>query len=1107
MVTRGRSISIEFNGHTTENEEKKKKESVVHLKEVLSMIRYEWPLCLREDANPIEMALSLLDDTSVGLAYKLPDFEKMTIETQNALRLVVNEHHEMFNNTVGSYHLLFSMIQSSKGDSNEIKEVLEEATNDIQTRSEALTELSQTSNRYSEMVEILDAMDELTTIPEKIDKLIIEKRIHEVYDVISNAYKLAEKHNLWSLSAMNATKDYLEIQSNNLFDMIVDELQNEIYLKNVSSVDENGSSQMSALWKAFQASSKPQLSSFKVILDELNTLEQFIYNSANSDISEIADFLCHALLMFLRNELPEIHANQSENSTSLKVDTLTGSSPRKNVESFRYIYMLLNTAAKLNRLTQVLEILENGQNQEFFSLINNVTDEVKTRNEQTLSKIKKLKNIDKSYSSDILGNSTFTDLSVLILKDFFANIFVRSLLVLQRHKAVSEIVLVLQTRDASQATYNFDTIWNNMTKRIRSLMYSYTYQNTDFSPMQGVLNNESNGRGLSYENVKKKSLFTFDDVLYDEASKMTTERILQDMFPGFSISNESNKNYGKDSFAVSSISTGSLYVKNESYNTMIKVLVPCTIYNMRIILEFFLLFISGAHILSDQKMHESRLTSEFSGSGFSFFTGYMKETFLPKLKECFFRSYSEIMTGHEEMSSDLNVNEISEKSRLFKLDTIPLNKVENENYFSFANNSSHSNALIYRNALDFKKLFINACFTLNTSLTFRSEYSVLCLQLLEMFAETYSTFHNQIFFSTVEDNQANSEAIGRGVLSLGLKDWLRTPGLFDASRRIISTSEESIELRDAIDRETLIMLYGRGENQNIFSIAKEGFLDDESLNQVCDLLVTTSWILSWLPSMIKRSQYVDSQDSDGFELSEIEKFKHEWSFLENGLPSASTLDKNHIHIRLALNIEMIKRFDDVVDTFKTINESALIALRYDLRCKGLYYIGLSFTNTDWILDAEPGDSDKYISLLNKEMFSFDIKLNTVLSSVEKRSIFVGLPSFFSEVMIQGSFILGSVNSNGIKKILLNILTLKQMLKNIADVTDPIDFSKASIYYEMFTLPEYEIIKKVSGVERIFNSGEMRNLVRLIYSEKLSDGGSSFHRTKYNELLARVSEVF
>ena len=46
MVNRNRSLSMNFNGHKSEQEQRKMKESIFELKEVQTTLRYEWPQCL-----------------------------------------------------------------------------------------------------------------------------------------------------------------------------------------------------------------------------------------------------------------------------------------------------------------------------------------------------------------------------------------------------------------------------------------------------------------------------------------------------------------------------------------------------------------------------------------------------------------------------------------------------------------------------------------------------------------------------------------------------------------------------------------------------------------------------------------------------------------------------------------------------------------------------------------------------------------------------------------------------------------------------------------------------------------------------------------------------
>lgn len=171
-------------------------------------------------------------------------------------------------------------------------------------RSAVLGELSEASARYAELIDIIDAIREMNKIPDQVEQLINEKKLHEVYDVIANGYKTAERYSLWSLPAMSDIKFYLEQQSNKLYDMIIDELQNEIYLKNNSSISNTGVS----LWQSIIDSTSPQMASFKALL-KLENLEQYVHNSANLDILEVVDYLTAPVSGFLTLQLPDLHEN------------------------------------------------------------------------------------------------------------------------------------------------------------------------------------------------------------------------------------------------------------------------------------------------------------------------------------------------------------------------------------------------------------------------------------------------------------------------------------------------------------------------------------------------------------------------------------------------------------------------------------------------------------------------------------------------------------------------------------------------------------------------------------------------------------------------------
>ncbi|CUM64310.1 uncharacterized protein PRCAT00001910001 [Priceomyces carsonii] len=1122
MRSRNRSLSMAIDGPTFEQKSTKSKESVFELKELFNLLKYEWPQCLQENANPIEMAVALLDDTSVGLAHRYLEFQGLSKQTRTTLKHVVNDHHELFNNSIGSYHMLLSALDESQEDSSQIRNILETTTKDIHNRSDVLSELNQSSLKYAEMLDILEAIEELNSIPEKIDQLVNDKKIHLVYDTIHNAYNKAEKYKLWSLAAMNGVHNYLEMQSNNLFNMIVDELQNELYFKNVSIVPNADTSLYS--WQNLVYSDNPRLSSFKTMFSSLFSLEQYIYNSANLDISEIADCINEPTEIFIKTQLPKIHNHFKSNGSEVDYSILLDSSLNPITESFHYIYMLLNTAFKLNRLNQILEILIGNNQLEIHGLFDRTTEEVKHKNAQQLNKLNKLQNLDDMRASESIGANSFNDASVSVLQDLFGGVFIMSLAVLQKHRIISEIIdLIIKGQSipgtarstASYSSgsnlvpsefYDFHSVWNVFQKELQALMINYIHNDQTIpSGIKDKLPTIKNDK--TFNSLVKSDLFKLENALHDNNSQKSRDDlqiILDNMFPGVLQSKENKPEYDL-------VDNMSPYIKTDTFNVMVEVLVPRNLLNMRIVLEFLLIFVAGSEKLFQIKQGESQMLVLEPNAAINFFTTFMKYSFLKYLRlelEQQFRTTMFDITSY----SDHEPRAL-EPLEIFKKETISLSNVDLSDPVRTFNTSGSLTSIIYLNAFDFKDVFLNLCSLLNTSLSYRPDFSDLALSLVQKMTDAYINFYDIVLAGERSSSISGLNATYSAKPTLQIGSWMHMPALTEVSKLILQAalSETELNYSGLCFKETQIILHDSESSSNVFEISKDDYLDSDSISHICCLFLTTSWILTWLPAMKRESNYsVDGSEDDTVHVPAIDRLKHEWCFLENGRASLNSKtsegDLRLQDIFIALNSERTFQFNELIKGLETVRYNCILALRYDLRSRAIYYIGNSFKQNNWCLVTEPADSDLFIGQLSKDLFSLHNKLSMSLNEVEIQSIFVGFPELVDRLLIQGSEMIKKINSNGIKRIMLNILTLQQTIKNLMRNSEPVDFSRSSSYFNLFTMNEYTLLSTVKSEPDEFALGELYNLARLIYSEKLADGnGSNFNKSKYNDLIKKMEE--
>ncbi|KAI3402905.2 SEC8 [Candida oxycetoniae] len=1099
--------------------QKAKDASIADLKMVQSEITYDWPLILQDNANPIEMAIALLDDTSVGLAHRLQEFLAIKNRTEGALRNVVDEHYELFSNSIGSYNMLLSALHQSEQDSTAIRNFLESSKREVQDRTTILRELSQSSAKYDEIIVLLDAIKELNKIPDEIEHLIADKKIHEVYDVIANGYKTAEKYGLWSLPAMNTLKTYLEQQSNKLHDMIIDELQNEIYSKNDRSINASGVS----AWQVLITSKSPQMASFIALLNSEN-LEQYVYNSANFDISEVVNYLTQPVNHFLSVQLPELHRHSTRSEGgAFDYKVLLESTSSSSSESYYYIYKLLLTASKLGRLDQVIGALISSNQSELHGLIIRTTEEVKSRNGYALSKLTKLSHLEKDALFDVLAGNAFSDSAVVILQEFFSSIIVKMLATFQKHKVLNEVALLLSGRKsestrasasasapasasasapASAASSNSVSrelmhIWNTTKIELQKLIQSYIHNEEAYT-----LGNQNNTSLIS---TKQKNLFKFENV--DWSSTKSAQELavsLSDIFPGFHIDAEEKESRKEEEQTETkdALAMKTPYFEDETFADLLEILVPKNLFNMRIILEPFLIFVEGANRLftnfaTDKKQYNNNNNN--NRTAFEFFDKFMKTYFLTYFENAIEFVFEKQIGGYFGKAEVI----ASEPSGL-KMDLVSLSPDSHLRILGgeIMSNNFESKLIIYENAYNFKVLFLGLCVILNTSLTYREEISNMALRTLQCFATEYSKLFQEILASS--EGQLNRRPVSQ------VSKWMKLHVLTEISGDIlISNSENNKEnIPQLVEAENNMMLF---EIKNLV-INKDDLLDSEALSQVVHLLLTATWLISWLTLVKKESNYsiYDDEHNESVEIPTVERMRYNWSFLDNGRPSitftASPNDITQHGIFLALNQEKSIEFERIVNTFEAIRDQTVLALRYELRSKAIHYISLSFHAMEWVPSTEPGDADPYVVALNQEVFAIDNKLTKVLSEDEKEGIFVGFSQFLNELIILKSSQVQKINNNGIKRILLNISTIQQMLRSLSPNPGLIDFNKSSIYFEMFTLNEFNLLNRIKTNSQNFTKDQYYNLARLIYSEKLADGnGSQFNKGKYSELVRKIDE--
>lgn len=128
------------------------------IEQVLGYIQRDWDFMMEEKCVPVQVSLQLMDDSSLGLARRYNDFRQIHQQLQDALKAIVNEHHQGFNSSIGTFHSIQNAIQTSQMKLRGLREGLLLAKSSLSTTKPELKGLATASQNYDDMLQVLSSM-------------------------------------------------------------------------------------------------------------------------------------------------------------------------------------------------------------------------------------------------------------------------------------------------------------------------------------------------------------------------------------------------------------------------------------------------------------------------------------------------------------------------------------------------------------------------------------------------------------------------------------------------------------------------------------------------------------------------------------------------------------------------------------------------------------------------------------------------------------------------------------------------------------------------------------------------------------------------------------
>lgn len=529
---------------------------------------------------PIKVALQLNDPSSLGLMDQYDQFQETHEQLQNALKVIVNEHHQGFNSSIGTFHKIQAAIYASQHRVRTLKAGLLAAKGSLASTRPELKAFAQSSQEYDHMLSVLTTIEQLQAIPEKLEAEISEKRFLAAVETLQDALKLIRKPELEDIGALSDLRVYLGNQEHSLTDILIEELHSHLYLK---------SPYCEARWKA-HARRDP----------------------ARGAISP-EDRALHTFLEGYNGSEPM----QEDTTRNPEADT------------FYYIQLLTEALNNMSRLDVVIDAIEQRLPVELFRVVERSHNEVEQRHPNTLHSSTRARpeTLSRNESQGGEHNATLDDLLNTLFAKFEAIAEGHSVL----HCVITAVLKREGSLDGMTLNRSFRELWKLLQSEIRTLLHDHLASSGNLGPGSRQENDPATNIFRPRPRDKTRRLFKLADT-DNKSTELATERedleyILKASVPG--LVNRNGRDANKDNEENDALPDRSA--------TGHKLLVEPSIFNMSILLPPCLSFLNRLRevVPPNSSVVASTLESFLDDFLINVFYPQLEETLVDLCSQCF----------------------------------------------------------------------------------------------------------------------------------------------------------------------------------------------------------------------------------------------------------------------------------------------------------------------------------------------------------------------------------------------------------------------------------------------------------------------------------------
>ncbi|KAG0648319.1 putative exocyst complex component sec8 [Hyphodiscus hymeniophilus] len=434
---------------------------------VLEHIKAEWPTMYENECIPVQVALQLLDTSSVGRAHEYRQFEKTHQYLQDSLKAIVHEHHQGFNSSIGTFHKIQASIQASQKRVRTLKDSVVQSKTSLGTTDPELRKLSSQSQNYDDLLHTLSEIEDLRLVPDQLEARISEKRFLTAVEILQNALRRIRVPALDEIGALSDLRSYLTNQEAALTDILIEELHDHMYLKSPYCQER------------WQILAKGQGGVDQEKLDKVDIVRPFY---------EVVESLAAA--------------------KEARQPMIEDASRNPEADTFYYIELLVESLNKLGRLESAVNSIKQRLPVELFGIVTETNSEVDQKHPSSL----------RGGLSGFQGNQAFgkeNGVRADVIYDLLWTLYAKFEAIAEGHRVFHDVVAAIVEREgarnSSMLLGSFRELWNLYQNEIRSLLHNYVTTDADVyqfnsSPKPGATNQSTRDHLFKFADADSKSV-------------------------------------------------------------------------------------------------------------------------------------------------------------------------------------------------------------------------------------------------------------------------------------------------------------------------------------------------------------------------------------------------------------------------------------------------------------------------------------------------------------------------------------------------------------------------------------------------------------------------